>query len=275
MESDRFDKESIGDPRLWRLYLRLGEKRLDAMLYNVATDNTLIHRVFPLDNPDGRLKALEDVIYDNPILLGDFQSVDIIVESMTFTIIPAEITDPGLQRAIFDSQLPGNLDCEMILSHIGEQNAVIAAGIDSETARFLRRTFNNPPLHHHLAPLCHYFYDKSRIGNAGKMYAHLREGYLDLLLFGRDTLRLANTYATRDTMDAVYYIIAARQQLGLNPDSDELLLAGDHNLREAVTPVLREYLAYVMPAIFPSTMYRAGKEALKAPFDLIVMPLCV
>lgn len=275
MEPDRFDKESIGDPGLWRLYLRLGEKRLDAMLYNVATDNSLIHRAFPLDNPDGRLKALEDVVYDHPLLLGDFQSVDIIVESMAFTIIPAEITDRELLRAIFDAQLPGNLDSEMILSPIGGQNAVIAAGIDSETARFLRRTFNNPPMHHHLAPLCRYFHDKSRIGNAGKMYAHLREGYLDLLSFGRDTLRLANTYAVRDPMDAVYYIIAARQQLGLNPDSDELLLAGDAALREAVTPVLREYLAYVMPAIFPSAMYRAGKEALKAPFDLIVMPLCV
>ena len=64
METDRLDKESIGAPRLWRLYLRLGGKRLDAMFYNVATDNTLIHRTYPIDGPDGRLKALEEVIYD-------------------------------------------------------------------------------------------------------------------------------------------------------------------------------------------------------------------
>lgn len=275
MQTDSFDKDSIGEPSLWRLYLRLGEKRLDAMLYNVATDNVLRYRAFPLDNPAGRLKALEEVVYDNPVLLADFRSVDVIVESSLFTIIPAEISDRELQRDIFDAQLPGNADSEMFLSTLNAQNAVIAAGADPEILRFLRRTFNNPPLHHHLEPLCRYFHDKSRIGNAGKMYAHLRERHVDILLFGRDTLRLANSFPINDPMDAVYFIIATRQQLGLNPDSDELILAGDNTLREAVTPVLREYLTYVMPAIFPSTMYRAGKEALKAPFDLILMPLCV
>lgn len=275
MEMEKLDKEMIGQPSLWRLYLRAGAKRLDVMLYNVATDNTLIHRSLPIDQTDGYLKSVEEIIYDNPVLLSDFQKVHIIVESTLFTVIPAELGDENTIRRIFDAQIPGHSDDELILSRLDDQNAIIAAAIDPQLARFLRRTFNNAPLIHHLAPLCRYFHDKSRIGNAGKMYAHMREGYIDILVFGRETLRLANTYPVRDPMDAVYYIMATREMLGLNAGSDELILAGDAAMREAATPILREYLAYVMPAIFPSTMYKAGKEALKAPFDLIIMPLCV
>lgn len=275
MEMEKLDKEMIGQPSLWRLYLRIGPKRMDAMLYNVATDNTLLHRSFTIDPTAGHLKSVEEIIYDNPVLLSDFQSVHIVVESTLFIIIPSELSNPVTARRIFDAQIPGHSDDELLLSQLDGQNATIAAAIDPQLARFLRRTFNNAPTTHHLAPLCRYFHDKSRIGNAGKMYAHMREGSIDILVFGRETLRLANTYPVRDTMDAVYYIMAARDMLGLNAGSDELILAGDPAMREAATPILREYLAYVMPAIFPSTMYRAGKEALKAPFDLIIMPLCV
>lgn len=275
MEMEKLDKDMIGQPSLWRLYLRMGAKRLDVMLYNVATDNTLIHRSFIIDQSAGYLKSVEEIIYDNPMLLSDFQSAHIIVESTLFTIIPSELADGETTRRIFDAQIPGHSDDELIISRLDDQNAVIATAIDPQLARFLRRTFNNAPLTHHLAPLCRYFHDKSRIGNAGKMYAHMRDGNIDILVFGRERLRLANTYPVRDTMDAVYYIMATRDMLGLNAGSDELILAGDSAMRETATPILREYLAYVMPAIFPSTMYKAGKEALKAPFDLIILPLCV
>ena len=62
--------------------------------------------------------------------------------------------------------------------------------------------------------------------------------------------------------------------LNLDDSNDEMLIAGNNSAREAITTTLREYLAYVMPVIFPSEMFKAGKDALNAPFDLIVLPIC-
>lgn len=81
-------------------------------------------------------------------------------------------------------------------------------------------------------------------------------------------------FAFREPIDAIYYIMACRDMLKLDAQDNELLIAGDNSLRDAITPTLREYLAYVMPVIFPSSMFKAGKDAMKAPFDLIVLPLC-
>ena len=77
-------------------------------------------------------------------------------------------------------------------------------------AGFLRRTFDNPPILHHLTPLCRYFHGKGRLGNSGRMYAHFHKGQVDIISFSRSTVAVANSYRYRDPMDAIYYIMACR-----------------------------------------------------------------
>ena len=62
---------------------------------------------------------------------------------------------------------------------------------------------------------------------------------------GNDSLRMANTFRFRDIMDAVYYIMACREMLDLDPAGNELLIAGDESLRDEITPILRKFLGYV------------------------------
>jgi hypothetical protein len=75
-------------------------------------------------------------------------------------------------------------------------------------------------------------------------------------------------------MDALYFILSTRQQL-LMRDSDEVVVAGDRVARAALTPLLRRYVRYVMPAIYPSVMFRAGKASLSAPLEMVLAPLTV
>ena len=84
---------------------------------------------------------------------------------------------------------------------------------------------------------------------------------------------MANTFDAPEASDAAYFIVAVRKMLNL-PDDAETMLAGSAKLREQVSPILRQFPAQVMPVIFPSEMFRAGKESLSSPFDLIILPLC-
>lgn len=273
-QRQRLDRELIGEPRLWRLAMRIGEKSLHVILLSTIEDNSLIYSEIPIDSANtDRLKALEEAVYENPLLLSDFGRIDCIVETEKFIITPSIIKSTEVRERMIKTTFE-NFEGEIITNELPGINATILMGIEADFIGFLRRTFNNPHIHHHLSSLCRYFNHKSRLGNSGKMYANMRDDRLDLLAFGKDSLLLANTFRYRDPMDAVYYILACRQSLGLNAGSDELFLAGDKEVRETITPTLREYLAYVMPVIFPSAMFKAGKEALNAPFDLIVLPLC-
>ena len=96
---------------------------------------------------------------------------------------------------------------------------------------------------------------------------------MDLLVLGSGGAPLAlRSFPFREPLDAVYYIMGVRQALGL-PDYEEIMIGGDAAMRASVTPVLREYVRYVMPAIFPGAMLRVGREALRAPFGLVLSPL--
>lgn len=275
MQQDkRLDKELISNPRLWRLALRIDATTLHVVLFCSVEDNSLIYREIPLDVTASSLqKAIEEAIYDNPLLLSDFARVDCVVETDKFTLIPSEIDDADLKERIFKETFT-TFDGTIIENNLNGLKTNILMGIDEDLVNFLRRTFNNPSILHHLTPLCTYFHRKSRLGNSGKMYAYLKKDSLDIITFGKDSLLLANTFSFSQPVDAIYYILACREMLHLDAGSDEMLIAGDNTLREAITPTLREYLAYVMPVIFPSAMFKAGKESLNAPFDLIVLPLC-
>mgnify|MGYP003313286173 CR=1 FL=1 len=273
-QQDRLDKNLINDPRLWRLALRISERKLHVVLLCSVEDNSLIYREILLDSAAQSLqKAIEEAIYDNPLLLSDFARVDCIIETNKFTIIPAEIDNSDIQEKIFNETFP-SFDGVVIDNRIDSLNATILMGMQEELLNFLRRTFNNPKIQHHLTPQCIYFHHKDQLGSNGKMYAHIHDNRIDLLVFGTNSIKLANTFDFREPIDAIYYILACRQMLNLEADSNELLIAGDNATREAITPTLREYLAYVMPVIFPSAMFKAGKDAMNAPFDLIVLPLC-
>ena len=264
----------IKEPRLWRLCLRLDSRTLYVMLYNVVEDNSLIYHEIALDGAaSSALKALEEAVYENPALLSDFSRVDCVIDTTTYLTIPTPLDTAEYRDKLMSEAHPDFIG-ETISCQLYGLDTTILMGVEQDFIGFLRRTFNNPTIHHHLAPLCRYFRGKSRLGNSGKMYANIHGSRLDLIAFGNDTITLANSFEFRDSADAVYYILACRRMLGLSADSDELFLAGDNSTRETITPILRQYLAYVMPVIFPSSMFRAGRDAMRAPFDLIVLPLC-
>ena len=61
---------------------------------------------------------------------------------------------------------------------------------------------------------------------------------------------------------------------GLDQLTDELQLTGDADMRAAMTPALRDYVKYVMPAVYPAAAMQLGRNAMQAPLELILLALC-
>lgn len=276
METTRLDRELIERPEQWRLALQSGPRGLEVVAHSPMEDNSLLwRRIAPSgDESDRReLRALEEAVYDNPLLLADFGRVQCLIDTPFVVIAPADAA--ALDDADRDTLMrAANPDFEGVtfVNTLPASNASIVAGIDRETLGFLRRTFFNVDIQHHLTPLCRYFLNLARRTNAPRLYANLRPGSLDVVATERDRLLMANTFAFATPDDAVYYILACRKLLDM--EQAEMYLAGDAAVREQVAPILRRFIPAVMPVIFPSTMFRAGKDALGAPFELIILPLC-
>lgn len=273
MAEQNLDKDRISNPGMWNLLLRISATQLHIVAYSIIEDNSMIYRKFNLcSDSDSFMHSLEEVIYDNPMLLSDFRRIYCVVETPDLLVIPADYTDETDQRTLFLTAHP-DFKGAFEVQPTGTRNATILAGISGELAGFIHRTFHNATICSHLSSLARFFAAKAGKGNSMKMLANFRESSLDIIIIQSGSLMLANTFAFNDIMDAIYYILACRNKIGLDPHEDELLLSGDATVREKATAILRSYLARVMPAIFPPQMFKSGKDAMLAPFDLIITPL--
>lgn len=268
------DIDLIPDPSVHNLLLRVGRDRLDVGIYSVVQDNSFIHRSFPLSAIGGSMeKSLREVVYDNPLLLGEFRRVYVVIESGELMVLPAEASAPEQVRALFMAAHP-DYDGEILTDTTSTHNAVITYGIPSDLLGFLRRTFHAATLMSHLTPLCRYFAAKPA-GRAGsRMVCNFRPSAMDVIVTRGANLVLANTFYFNSPNDAVYYILAVREALGIDNRTEEVQLAGSAQVREAVAPELRRFVQQVMPVLFPTQMFKAGREAMRAPFDLILTPIC-
>ncbi|WP_297059945.1 DUF3822 family protein [uncultured Duncaniella sp.] len=267
------DKDLVSDASVCDMLVRVGTDSVDVAVFSVVADNSLIYRSFPVASPSAGVRALEDVVYDNPLMLCDFRKVSIIVGTTCYAVVPSDAADETSAVGIFRALHPAYSGHVSVLG-TATRNASVVCGIESELSGFIGRTFHGASVMPHIVPLIRYFASKPCRGNSRRMVCNFRGTSFDIVMLDGNSLLQANTFAFSNPMDAVYYILASRSRHGLDPYNDEVLLTGDRIVREEVTPVLRRYISRVMPAIFPPQMFRAGKDAMLAPFDLIVTPLC-
>ncbi len=266
---------NIQNPEFWTLILRLDEVALTFVLYNDKIENSLISRQLQLDKNSGDyLKSLENCVYDNPVLLQDYKSVAVEICSPHFVVVPSDNADEESARNMLDYMYPNDKG-DMHVCGLTGDDVSIAFKIDKGVISFLQRTFNMPLIVHQLVPLCRYSYKKSEKSGISRMYVHLRDDRMEMCIFKKGNLTIANTFRFQAIEDAAYFMLNAWQSYGLDIMSDEMQLSGDKALREQLNPILRKYVTYVMPIIFPASAMRIGQDAIKAPFDLILLSQCV
>lgn len=268
----------IESTQFYRLDMRISDSLLDVVIFSKREDNSLIYESFELscDEKGSTLKSLEETIYDNPLLLREFEQTNIVIETGRFAVVPDFVAgEYSLLEKVFvatNGEIAENI--EITTDEIKSVGCAVAMAVDKNILGFLRRAFNNPSICHNLSPLIKYFSDRRRHGNTTGMFINIRNTSLDAVIFKNNTLRLANTIKFRAVSDAVYHILSLRKALEIDDDSDEILVSGERETRIKVINSLREFIPYVMPVIFPSAIFRAGRASLNAPFDLIVLSLC-
>lgn len=266
-------KETVPEPLLTRLTLRFGKDTLEVMLYNPLQDQAIIHRRFELPKEKTEhLAAIENFIYDNPVLTAEFQNTKILFDTPDFTILPAEIDDSELIGKTLKAACPDiEQPYEIIINPIAGLDATLVFAVPQNVINFVRRTFLNADVMHSLVPLSLYFASRWAAGAPPRMFVNLRHDEMDVIVTGHGRLLFANRVVIRNPDDAVYYITALDKKV---TPVEEILIGGNRELRDDLIGHLRRFHNYVMPMIFPSDMFRAGAESIDMPFDMVVTPLC-
>lgn len=262
-----------------KVYVRLGRRCVDAVTYSPA-HNSMTHTCVELtDSALPYVSRLRDVIFDTPGLIpSEYDSVTILTDTAVRQLLPVSVDDPQLQSCLLaESQPAGTVGAttRVIDTPLRGVEARMVSALDEEFVQFLERTYVSPVIMPGLVPLIEYFAGKSRLSPDMQCYVNLRDdadGGVDIVVMRGDMPRLANTYNTACDSDVLYYIMSACEVTGfdLTADSNDVInLCGNRERRERLMPMLRERHRRVMPVIFPPSIYRAGRDALAVPYDII------
>ncbi len=272
----KLEKDLIAQPELWRLALMIGQDSLDVALYPPVAREEIVWRSFPFDpNAPSRLKAIEDIIYDNPLLLSDFRKIDCVIDSRSRLIVPACATTEQYEM-LFAAACPSADSMELTAYPINAE-AIMLEGLEPEVTAFIRRTFFNVRLHGRIPLLATYFLSRTDGLRSKRAIVLVRDNRLTLIAINNDRLLAANDFRFNEIADAAYYVMASFSNIGFRPeDADfDLALHGQSlTASDSLASVLRNYLTEIRPVPFPALRFRATKTTLQAPFPLIILPIC-
>lgn len=284
MNSGKLDKDMITQHELWKLTLMLSDDRIDVALYPPVSREEMIWRTFEFDRstPD-RLRALEDVIYDNPLLLSDFKRVDCIIGNSPSILLPKAIGEermPEIYRQSTAGNDTGSNDSmpEIEIYQSGDPETCVVLQQEKSIRSFITRTFYNVRFDSRIASLCRFFTGRAEAPQSPAVYAIDHDNKLTLIATGTGhRLLMANEFRYKTAIDAVYYILAAMQQLKLDPETTAVSVSSTHSSAAGsgtLHEIIRKYLPYTGALPFPTLRYRASRTTLQAPFDLLIRPIC-
>lgn len=275
MSNPRLYKDMIHNPRLWQLHIAIDRAGLEIMAYTPLEEHSLITARIPFEpGASTAAGAVEDAIYDNPLLLSDFKHVTILVRDTPHAILPAAVADDRDMLTAITDELAGAAPDEPLVDTLPLLDAAVSYRLDPAVLNFLRRTFTNATFTHRISALTRYWHGTNRATGSLTTHVNLRHEGADIVTFAGNRLLVANSYRTPTPADTLYYIMAVREMVGARPDTP-VVIAGDRQAREALLPMLSGCVQRAVPAVFPVAMFRAGGQtAMNTPLDLIVLPLC-
>lgn len=251
------------DLTAWRLTLKVSPRELSALILGPqGPERAVIAHSESLT--DSSLENLENVIYDNPLLLSDFEKVNILISTTQRVIIPDGIPEEA-DEAIVEAMLPDSEAPRRMISAPLPGAGRIVAAIDGETLSFLRRTFPDGEITLSMAALVKAV-DKMRPADSPINVAFTEPGELTVISFdagGR--LTFANRFEVDGASDCAYFILAA-----LGPEAESLSIGGNADLRNETI----EQLRLAAPDFEPTPLFLSPEIAeLRRHADLIPLDL--
>ena len=215
-------------------------------------------------------QALESAVYDTPRLLEEYNHTAISLHSQHFVVMPAELMSSASQ--VFQASF-SNLEGELMTSKVKNTDVAIVCDVPKGVTAFLKRTFGNPEMLHHLTPLIAYC-TASYAEDNGCLHINVNEKKAHIVATRNGKLQLANTYPYHSLDDVIYFALAAFKECHFDSRADKILLSGNNDMRALLAEKLRQWVAFAMPELFPVQALAAlGNEAIKLPFNLVALSM--
>jgi hypothetical protein len=196
-------------------------------------------------------EQLQILAAEHEWLSNGFKRVDAIAVTERFTLVPAAFFDSAHTRQYLSFNQPVDENDVVLNDFLRNADARNVYAIVPEMERALKRVSPSVRIRHHLTPLIERTLSVNKNRTGRRVFAHVRQGYFDLIIVEGAKLLLANTFRYQASEDFIYFLLYSCEQLKVNPEEMELEIAGEVTGESAIAGLARKYIRNVVFAGYP------------------------
>ena len=229
------------NPAAYNLYLLVGPTRLCLAAVDVERQKFVALEEYMLTA--GGLPAL--AAQHDFLALRGWNAVRLAVTGRAFTLLPAALFRAGDEAAALRlHHTPAATETIRHTTHPGQELVNVFAA-DASLANWLAATHGaTGRLLHHTSALLAGLVHQRGAGAPRRLYLNPGQQELTLVVLGQH-LEYCNVFSCSTAEDVVYYTILVMQELGLDPDRDDVTVWGELTPDSAVFSLLRTYVRNV------------------------------
>jgi len=208
-----------------------------------------------------------------------YKKTMVLLPTKVATIVPTPLFDEenASKWLSFTNKIPENNTVKN--NKIKMADAYNIFTIDKDIEYILTRQFPHPLFFHQYTPIIEGNLTTNMSNNQQTtLFINLTTEYFDLLAFGKNNLKLCNSFPIKNENDFIYFTLFTYEQLKLNPSETEIILSGFHPQFAQLSANISKYVRKVKHTSMPhhfqfSHQFREVNN--QSFYNLLSLPICV
>lgn len=157
--------------------------------------------------------------------LQQCQSIQVLTHFETYTLVPEALYSPSNQKDYLNQLTVIENTLPVVADYIKSVRAYLVYQVSQNVLDFLKECPQHAKLHHHAAIFIEY-QQESLKSQPSEVYIHFEENLFNCIVFVDNQLVYSNNQSFLSSSDAIYFILAIFQRLGLDPNEQPIILSG-------------------------------------------------
>lgn len=205
-----------------RLIIRISR---DGISLSATDEEKVRYERYPMNSGISLAANMREAFRTHLMLQDDYERVVVLVDSPVLTVPVNQFREEEcdqLYHYTFTRQ-----EQQMVMHAIlPDLNAVALFSVQKDLRQVLADRFGRVSYQPLMSAVWRHMYQKSFTGQHAKLYCYFHDRKMEVFSFEHNRFKFQNAYVVTLVDDALFYILSVWKQLGMDPQSDELHLAG-------------------------------------------------
>ena len=178
-------------------------------------------------------------------LADSFSKTRLIFDQGQSTLVPEALFKEEEKGSMFDFNIAGGpyKETELRHDHLKSLDAYAIYHVPASFSDLFQRFFPGASVYHHSTAVIQSLFLKNiNQENAKLLYVNTGKSRMDILRFKGKKLDYYNSFKYNTAEDFMYYLIFVVEQLGLNPESVEVMMLGEIDKHSSLSDLALKYV---------------------------------